>query len=551
MAAAPPTSDIVISRMDLIYHYPHVVRNVATGADVDGIIDNDTELLASVLKAYLTRPSGSSSCSPYTLLKASTETDSASLARSVFLLRELTSDMDSSYAADFYPDTKPALKQEIELVPPIEVVANHPNYQLASRHAALLDNFGVGMQLILDVPVVGRVRLTVDTIQGASTTLILSSNASPMADMTSAQAYITAVQVPDAARVNSIARFCAFRDAVGTQDVADATSFNEQLYRLLYVPVNPDLQFMPVQELMDDYTDNPERIACVADLSFATAEALRDTVRIHERLSLAEGATLSFSEPWSGNVTGLVTGPQSHFSDVATSDGLILTAHAASNMIDSAVQLEREQTRVAALSGDPYANAAGDASAVVPGVLHASRAIGGVHCSLALGVGGQIDCQRLATRSDVTAPGLIMGRTVDARDVVTAPKVVADEQLRVGGDALVVQGSEVHAGAPETTMQNLFANNIRASGDVTTLRRVQASTIGAHSIDCHSDMSCLQMHCVDSHVSGVLNVKAGIQASSICVSGFDLVNEVRQLRADQDSLASQIRTLSARIDELS
>lgn len=508
-----------VGAVDLLYYAPHVLRVAVSENDVDAIIANDTDGLASSLGAFLESSSSAYVASAYQLpLTDDAATATSVLARRAFRLHEVHDDIELTHNSSFLPAPAPSEPGQLQTRPLAACFVDGAWLEVVDEVAGLAENFAPGMTLIIQSPASGQ---TSHVIQEVESRRLLVSEHETLASGT--QVNISGILASDPVRMLKVAAFHEWRGtSQGTQTGGDITTFNESLYRMLYTPTDPSLVNMGPEELYMHYIDHPGSVGSLSDLLSAAASAdAADRTRIESKLILGPGASVDFGPPMSGSLLGVSSRGRTdagYSSSVGLAeDQVVPTTSGVREMIQNALP-DSESQRI-----ERYLQ--------VQDVLYAGVEYEGVHVPLRLSVSQDVTCGELnSDKVTVASAEVLRGLSCDSADVRhisaryldVAGKVIAREDGTVEGDT--VNAKEIHA-------DQLTLDRGANLGTFTQACLVQAGQIRVDdSVDCRS------LTCSDACSYGDMAVAGTVSAGALLVGGMDVGNELQQLRCTVDSL---------------
>lgn len=420
--------------MDLGYYFPHAARFAPALSDMQAIIDDDQAALASSLMSFLaSETSGpASSDGTFQLPVRDPEMGTESITRKSFSLAEIETDLVAARQLPYLQRAVPSEPQELSVTPAVRLTVNTPRFKADPVHIDLLHNFDKqGLELVVESAATGRERARVQEVDFDTGEIVLEfpdlQDGPVAAD--GSQVTVAAVWVEDAVAVSMVQIFCAFHAYSTDPDSAHSeVTFNEALYRLLYTPMEEDLQRMGHEEVRQNYLDNPDRIASVSDIQSAFASTVREVIAVDSRITLNRGASLTFDSPYPGLLTGLYTSGRVGEDPGDIVDDLVPSVGAVSVMIEHALSYPETDTE----------GAISEAFAIVPGVLYAARQIAGVHCTLGLRVLQGIRCADLTCAGDTHVGGALRCARVSVAEDLVARTVSVENDIDAAAGALRV-----------------------------------------------------------------------------------------------------------------
>ena len=526
-----------VGPVDLIYYAPHVLRHVSTLSDIYSIIEDDDAFLASSLTRFLDALDDGRADVPTAFpLVDSIDQNVSGLERDEFFLCEVVGDINAALASTIVHSPSPTEADVVRITPVLDAVVASPKIQVTARQN-LLVNFDVGTTLVVDVPIIGRANAQV--LQVNATNGELSTTGTSRIAGDGALIKITGVKARDAHRVMQVSAFHAWRrhERSNASTPHDMTTFNEDLYRLLYSPADPDVVYMTSDELHASYLANPERIGNVSELTSIIGQ--QTSGFFLDRLAFNAGGSIEFPPPMNGLVTGVLTSPRVSIDPIEP-DHTIPTVAAVRALIQDAGQLGRSSQ-----AGGQQLNLCNESSLVVPGVLYADADLGVVHISTRLTANNEIACAQLVCEGRLSCGTLECRRVMGSQTSVQAQSV-STRSLSVAEGAVHLDQNIACFRTPVLEAERLLCTDIsvRNTLDVGAgLGQLRAGDVHAVSIHTVSNVSCNTVSSVGADISGYLDVGGNVRAASLVVDGMDVVRALQQCMTEIETLRAEVRAL--------
>lgn len=436
-----------VGLVEAAHYAPQMVR---ADVEVQYLVEGDEYGIRTDLGAYLSA----------LVLRTSPRADIFNLATSFdthlhpcervsFSLAEVVANIDAMNATEI-PSYSPLRPSALPLSPIIKCVAAGETLALADD--ARIEHFAPGVSVWLDLPGSGRLVAQIVSVDVDERVLYTSE------PIGGTECYLTAVVVPDPVRVINVNEFARWRANSRGRNLTQP-DFNDELYRLLYAPVDARLSSMTRAEIFEDYRANPNRISSVLDIVRMAQSA---PAEVTSKLSVLPGASVEFR------------------ADGSAFEGLT--------------------TRLDVTEG------------ASPGALAEDRLVpttAAVREMIAEGVGdADPDARRGSCRSETTDARLQRSESWSARAIV--PESVNTGSLTVPGafharEGLVVVESAV-ATANRLRVERVDCDSIRATvatADDLVAGRAAVDSLNARDIDATCSLNACDVRCARLEVAGL------------------------------------------------
>ena len=520
-----PAADAAVNAIDLVYYAPHVIRGANSEDDVQSIIDSDTSSLASSLRSFLSSDAGDRVGAALQLPVTDDAGSSAStLSRRKFRLWELLDDVVATQTSTFLMCAAPASPDPLALRPLVACSIQAPWITIEDPVPNIVPNFKSGNTVVLESPVSGKTRHTIDQVDGIRL-LLRNSDALQGRDV----ADIVAVESTDPVRILKIQAFHDWRGAADA-DVSPGTisSFNEGLYKLLYAPSDPSLANLGSEEMYTHYIDHPGSVGSLADLLAVAALAdTQDRTRIESRLIMNPGASIEFGAPMDGTVAGVVTAARTneeYGADVGVDQDMVVpTSAAVRSMIRDAVPGPDAEHYTRYLE--------------VEDVLYAGVEYEGVHCPGRLSVDRDVQCDEFECTRVARMGSALCG---DARvGELTAESIDARVVSISGG--VTLSETDVCVSAPMMRARACVLEELSVSGDVKILEGLQVDgCVTASRFDVSDRMACKDVECTSMYVNGDVSATGLCRVEALEVGGVDIGKDLADIWAAIGALSRRV-----------
>lgn len=511
-------SEARVGPVDLVHFAPHVLEHVASVDDLSRLLLDDTEGFDTELRTFFA--SGEAESVNVGFFELSSQSDESSapsgLARRMFWLWEILAHIALSLQTNILRSTAPSERSVLLISPPI--LASHTGswLELDPALASLAPNFYRDMTVVLESPFGERTQHALQFRDGSK--LLVTDELGALEDGIPAR--IVGVLTEDPFRAVRVRAFHAWRGRETPEAPESMTTFNEQLYKLLYAPLDPALSDMTAAELHEDYLEHPDRISSAHDL----ANVHMHTSQVDSRLVLRQGASLEWEAPYAGAIDGIIKTAMASFV-VPDVDRVLPTLGAVRALIGA-------RQDVGAKGELP--------ETIIEGVLYAGQSIGGVHCSSSLTVNLGVGCRDIRASHTAFARDLSCERF--SGNEVLASTVTADA-LQAGSGALTVNSDSVRVRVPVTDARAVRCSAIDVAESATVAGAVSCGHVDAGHARVTDSVTCERVYATDMYISSTLEVGEVFAAGLIC-GGLDLLSEVKKMRRQIDDLADQVKRLT-------
>ena len=296
---------------------------------------------------------------------------------------------------------------------------------------------------------------------------------------------VTSVRVVDVARVNAVVAFRQFTEFTTAGVDADASTFNPNLYLLLYRSIQPDIASMTAEQMYLDYSLNPGRIGCPADLQRVLDLPNVENLTITGLLKFDQYAAMQMGDA----VVRHIVRKADMLNGNKATDNSLITSAAAKHMIDSvfvSYGSHFESDAVQALSLD------------VPGCMSANAS--GVIVQVPLTTGS------VTVSGDLTFTSAI-GSDIKVGDIAASTICGG----RIESETFVSRRAEVQDLESRTLLSANVSTNSLAVNGAASLQSVDATSV--RCVD--SSFGTTMTHSLDSVVSNIGDARS----CSLAVSG--------------------------------
>lgn len=502
----------LLNPIDVIYYCPHIAYHANTSEEVITLMEDDDYAIASSLKSFLL--SNASDPTRIQVLPMSSdvvelESDGIpSMSRSKFYVWEIVRDVLYSVNHGPFKMYSPDNSETIGIHPCLDSVITPPWITVPLSQQQYLVNFYVGTNITITSPAGA---MSVHEVHEIKDNSMCITNLYETGDWVGAYS-ITGVVSKDTLRVAKVHQFQKWRSLSSDAPISALETFNDTLYRILYTPADPQLDYMSGEELHENYLQHPGRIGTTSEIEWASNTEIH---RVESQLIVDPGAQLTFSNPFPGSVTGVLNETRIGF-DIPHPDTLVPTFAAVKRLLQAS---------------DGVVGGGVSTSISIPGIMYAGTTSRGVHMPTSLDT-RDVHCYSMDCRTGVSTQQLNCKRG-QFEDVssshLDATTAVLSDTLYASNGHVDVKGS--------VDCDRLDAAEIAVAHE----------TAGTVHIRGHLDSSAIHAGSVDASVANV----GMLQVDQCIVQGVcEAADFVTHSGSSLDYLCDRIRLLESKVDYL-
>lgn len=378
---------------------------------------------------------------------------------------------------------------------------------------------------------------------------------------------VTSVRVVDVSRVDAVVAFRQFVDFNTAGVDADASTFNPNLYLLLYRSIQPDIASMTAQQMYLDYSMNPGRIGCPADLQRVLDLPNVENLTITGLLKFDQYAAMQMGDA----VVRHIVRKADMLNGNEATDNSLITSAAAKLMIDSvfvSYGSHFESDAVQALSldvpGCMSSNASGVAiqvpltadSVTVSGDLAFTSAVGNevkVNSVDATRIAGE----RIVSESVVSQRAVVQdieSRTLLSTDVCTSTLAVNGTASLQSVNATSIRCAD---GVFESVLTHALDSNVSRIGDSQACSLAVSGPLDADTAQVRGSLassellvgSAFEVNNAECIIKAPVSITAGLRAPEIETTALQADDIVCHSIRSEHIETSRFVTNGARIDE--